>query len=188
MLPRKILVTVANRGIGLSTPQALVIRSPSDHYRLATRSMARPASRQNGDRFESSTSDTRAPRHSPSMRPVSPSSKSPTAERLGRSRKLRSDLQTNIIDYWRRPYDDNLPVSHQGDSSRRSIDDTFSARASCRLSSIGSLRRCTQSPIATFYAVSPGHCKTAFNGFRGIRNPLEGWKIALELALAEDRR
>ena len=39
MLPRKILVTVANTGIGLSTLQALVIRSPSDHYRLATRRM-----------------------------------------------------------------------------------------------------------------------------------------------------
>ena len=39
MLPRTILVTVANRGIDLSTLQALVTRSPSDHSRLATRSM-----------------------------------------------------------------------------------------------------------------------------------------------------
>ena len=39
MLPRKLLVTVANRGIGLTTLQALVTRSPPDHYRLATRNM-----------------------------------------------------------------------------------------------------------------------------------------------------
>lgn len=39
MLPRKILVTVANRGMGLSTLQVLVTRSPLDHYRLATRNM-----------------------------------------------------------------------------------------------------------------------------------------------------
>ena len=37
MWPRKILVTVANRGIALSTLHAT--RSPSDHYRLATRNM-----------------------------------------------------------------------------------------------------------------------------------------------------
>ena len=39
MLPRKLLVTAANRGIGLSTLQALATRSPSHHYLLATRSM-----------------------------------------------------------------------------------------------------------------------------------------------------
>ena len=140
-------------------------------------SKARPASRQKGDRFESGTSDMRAPRHSPSMKPVSPSSKSPTAERLGHSEKLRSG-----------PYENNLPVSHQGDSSGRSINDAFSARASCHRSSIVSLHRCMQSPIATFRGVSPGHCKTAFNGFRGNRNPLEGWRVTVVLALAEDMR
>ena len=37
----------------------------------------------------------------------------------------------------------------------------------------------------TFYAVSPGHCKTAFNGFSGARDPVEGGSCAAELALAE---
>jgi hypothetical protein len=37
-----------------------------------------------------------------------------------------------------------------------------------------------------FYAVSPGHCKTAFNGFRGVRDPVDGGSAAAQLALAEE--
>lgn len=40
----------------------------------------------------------------------------------------------------------------------------------------------------TFYAVSPGHCKTAFNGFRGQRDPAEGGSCAAVLAVAEKGR
>lgn len=32
-----------------------------------------------------------------------------------------------------------------------------------------------------FHLVSPGHCKTAFNGFRGTRDPLEGANVVVEL-------
>jgi NAD(P)-dependent dehydrogenase (short-subunit alcohol dehydrogenase family) len=39
-------------------------------------------------------------------------------------------------------------------------------------------------PDVTFYAYNPGHCKTAFNGFRGTRDPLEGAQGAAELAVA----
>lgn len=39
-------------------------------------------------------------------------------------------------------------------------------------------------PGVKFYAVSPGHCRTAFNGFRGKKEPLEGGRCAAELALA----
>lgn len=39
-------------------------------------------------------------------------------------------------------------------------------------------------PDARFYAASPGHCKTAFNGFRGKRDPLDGAKVVVQLALA----
>lgn len=35
------------------------------------------------------------------------------------------------------------------------------------------------------YAVNPGHCKTAFNGFRGTRDPLDGAEIVVRLVLAE---
>ena len=40
-------------------------------------------------------------------------------------------------------------------------------------------------PTVAFYAASPGHCKTAFNGFRGTKDPLDGARVVVELALAE---
>ncbi|KAF2809002.1 NAD(P)-binding protein, partial [Mytilinidion resinicola] len=40
-------------------------------------------------------------------------------------------------------------------------------------------------PEILFQAVSPGHCKTAFNGFRGPKDPLDGAEVAVELALSE---
>jgi NAD(P)-dependent dehydrogenase (short-subunit alcohol dehydrogenase family) len=43
-------------------------------------------------------------------------------------------------------------------------------------------------PDITFQAYNPGHCKTAFNGFRGTRDPLEGAQGAAGLALAEKGR
>lgn len=33
------------------------------------------------------------------------------------------------------------------------------------------------------YAASPGHLRTAFNGFRGKREPEEGARVVVELAL-----
>lgn len=33
----------------------------------------------------------------------------------------------------------------------------------------------------TYWAVSPGHCKTAFNGFRGKKDPLEGAESIVRL-------
>ncbi len=39
MLPKTILITGANRGIGFSVLQALATRSSSDHYLLAARSL-----------------------------------------------------------------------------------------------------------------------------------------------------
>lgn len=41
------------------------------------------------------------------------------------------------------------------------------------------------SPDITFYAVPPGHCKPAFNGFRGMKDPVDGGFAAAELSLAE---
>ena len=40
-------------------------------------------------------------------------------------------------------------------------------------------------PTVAFYAASSGHCKTAFNGFRGTKDPLDGATVIVELALAE---
>lgn len=41
-------------------------------------------------------------------------------------------------------------------------------------------------PRVKFYAATPGSCKTAFNGFRGIRDPLDGAKVFAELAFAPE--
>jgi len=35
-----------------------------------------------------------------------------------------------------------------------------------------------------FYAVSPGHLKTAFNGYRGPKNPLDGAEVVVRLVIA----
>jgi NAD(P)-dependent dehydrogenase (short-subunit alcohol dehydrogenase family) len=36
-----------------------------------------------------------------------------------------------------------------------------------------------------YQAVNPGHCKTALNGFRGQRDPVEGVKIVEEMVTCE---
>ncbi|KAI1358151.1 NAD(P)-binding protein [Xylaria arbuscula] len=33
----------------------------------------------------------------------------------------------------------------------------------------------------TYWIVNPGHCKTGFNGFRGLKDPLEGAEVVLRL-------
>lgn len=38
-----------------------------------------------------------------------------------------------------------------------------------------------------FYAASPGHCKTALNGFRGARDPAEGGRVVIELVEGDYR-
>lgn len=38
-------------------------------------------------------------------------------------------------------------------------------------------------PEVGFCAASPGHCRTALNGFRGEREPGEGARVVVELAL-----
>ena len=36
----------------------------------------------------------------------------------------------------------------------------------------------------TFWAVGPGHCKTQFNGFRGLKDPVEGAEVVRRLLLS----
>jgi NAD(P)-dependent dehydrogenase (short-subunit alcohol dehydrogenase family) len=43
-------------------------------------------------------------------------------------------------------------------------------------------------PDVEFYAANPGHCKTAFNGFKGKKDPMEGARVVVELALAAKGR
>jgi hypothetical protein len=37
-----------------------------------------------------------------------------------------------------------------------------------------------------FWAVNPGFCKTAFNAFRGTRDPVEGAEVVVRLVLDEE--
>lgn len=39
-------------------------------------------------------------------------------------------------------------------------------------------------PDIDFYVANPGHCKTAFNHYRGLKDPLDGAQVAMHLALA----
>jgi len=36
-----------------------------------------------------------------------------------------------------------------------------------------------------FQVVSPGHCRTAFNGFRGEKEPLDGARVVVEVVVGE---
>lgn len=39
-----------------------------------------------------------------------------------------------------------------------------------------------------FYCASPGHCRTAFNNYRGKKDPIDGAKVIVELAVSESGR
>ncbi|KAK4691386.1 hypothetical protein P7C71_g5604, partial [Lecanoromycetidae sp. Uapishka_2] len=99
-----------------------------------------------------------------------------------------------------------LPLMKETSGDPRVIN-ISSARASLHLSSTGNLppsrvisysvsktalnaltiEYAKAEPDVRFYAASPGHCKTAFNGFRGSKDPLDGAKVVVELALADEK-
>ncbi|MCJ1436325.1 hypothetical protein MMC27_005703 [Xylographa pallens] len=82
-----------------------------------------------------------------------------------------------------------------------------SARASLALSTAGSLpptrvvaysvsktalnalsiEMAKSEPNVRVYSVSPGHCRTAFNGFSGKKDPLDGAKVVVELVAREGK-
>lgn len=39
-----------------------------------------------------------------------------------------------------------------------------------------------------YFAINPGHCKTAFNGFKGLKDPIDGAEVVVQLALGEKGR
>ena len=34
-----------------------------------------------------------------------------------------------------------------------------------------------------FWAANPGHCKTAFNGYKGIKDPVDGAEVVVQLVI-----
>ena len=100
-----------------------------------------------------------------------------------------------------------LPLMKSSSPDPRVIN-ISSARASLHLSTTGDLppSRCISygvsktalnaltveyakaEPRVRFYAASPGRCRTAFNGFRGPKDPLDGAKVVVELVMAEGEK
>jgi NAD(P)-dependent dehydrogenase (short-subunit alcohol dehydrogenase family) len=39
-----------------------------------------------------------------------------------------------------------------------------------------------------FWAANPGHCKTAFNGYRGAKDPIDGAEVVVQLVMGERGR
>lgn len=37
-----------------------------------------------------------------------------------------------------------------------------------------------------FWAANPGHCKTAFNGYRGTKGPIDGAELVVQLVVGEE--
>lgn len=224
MLPRTILITGANRGIGFSLLQALATRSPSDHYLLAARStengqLAIQELRKLGVQAEIDVVQL----------DVANESSIKEAEQEVRKHYGRLDILvnnagiailerpdgSNIQESYAQTFNTNitgvalmmstyLPLMKESSPDPRIIN-ISSARASLHLSSTGNLppsrvisysvsktalnaltvEYAKAEPTVAFYAASPGHCKTAFNGFRGTKDPLDGAKVVVELALAE---
>ena len=100
-----------------------------------------------------------------------------------------------------------LPLMKSSSQDPRIIN-ISSARASLSLSSSGSLppsrvisysvsktalnaltvEYAKAEPGVRFHAASPGHCKTAFNDYRGTKDPLDGARVVVELALADKQK
>ena len=100
-----------------------------------------------------------------------------------------------------------LPLMKETSQDPRVIN-ISSARASLSLSSSGGLppsrvisysvsktalnaltiEHAKAEPGVRFYVASPGHCRTAFNGYRGTKHPLDGAKVVVELALADKQK
>lgn len=39
-----------------------------------------------------------------------------------------------------------------------------------------------------FLAANPGHCKTAFNGFKGTKDPLDGAEVVIRLVAGDGKK
>ena len=50
-----------------------------------------------------------------------------------------------------------------------------------------SIEMAKSEPSVRVYSVSPGHCRTAFNGFSGKKDPLDGAKVVVELVTRDGK-
>ncbi|MCJ1273793.1 hypothetical protein MMC21_001586 [Puttea exsequens] len=224
MSQRVILITGANRSIGLAILQILAMHSPNDHYLLATRKPSNGVEaierlRKLGLQAEIDVVELDVSREA-SVK----ASEEEVRRKYGRLDILVNNAgvairekpdHSNLAESYSEIFNTNvtgvalmmstfLPLMKETSSDPRIID-ISSARGSLHLSSTGNLPPSVVTaygvsktalnaltlefskiePDVRFYAACPGHCNTAFNGFRGTKDPLDGAKVILELALAE---
>ncbi|KAL9041517.1 MAG: hypothetical protein Q9214_004082, partial [Letrouitia sp. 1 TL-2023] len=223
-LPRTILVTGANRGIGFSILQALATKSPSDRYLLGTRTIesGHAAVAQLREHGITSTIDIL-------QLDVTSDTSITAAEQFIREKAGKLDILINNAGVAQFPgsslaeqrasynstFDTNvasiavltsalMPLLLASPSPR--VIHNSSERGSLARNLAGTMPPTTvvsynvsktalnaltiqqgmAEPRVKFYAATPGSCKTAFNRFRGIRDPLDGAKVFTELAFAPE--
>lgn len=219
------MITGANRGIGFAILQAMIQRSPADHYLLACRDIGagvKALEELRGLDLDSSTAISVL-----ELDVTSDESLKSAAEEI-RMHHGKLDILINnagiavipkadlsdLRDSYNAVYDTNvtsvamsmsvfLPLLWLSPSPR--TVNISSARGSFGLSAnmpptvsiayntsktaLNALTveyaKAKGNEDVQFHVASPGHCKTAFNGFRGRKDPIEGAKGVVELAFAE---
>ncbi|CAD6590217.1 MAG: hypothetical protein ASARMPRED_004680 [Alectoria sarmentosa] len=210
MSPRTILISGANRGTGFSILRAAATRSPSDHYLLAARSMENGELAIEELRKVTSESSVKGAEQEVTEKYArldvlinnagTAILESPDGPNIQEGYAQTSNTNITSVALMMSIF---LPLMKTSPDAR--IINVSSARASLHLSSTSNLppsrmisysvsktalntltvEYAKEEPTVAFYAASPGHCKTAFNGYGGTKDPLDGAKIIVELPLAE---
>jgi len=219
MASRTVLITGANRGIGLAILQSLAQRFPEDHFLLACRTVA------NGEEAVRQLRELGLKAAIDVLKLDVTSDESiakvcgKVEEKFGALDVLINNAGMAVVP---NPSNSNLRVSWTTTLSTNLISvaclttallpllkrkphamviNISSARASLALSTMANLpptrvvaysvsktalnalgvEMAKSEPSVRVYSVSPGHCRTAFNGFSGKKDPLDGAKVVVEL-------
>ncbi|KAJ5908273.1 hypothetical protein N7495_000955 [Penicillium taxi] len=223
-MPRIILVTGANRGIGLAITQALATKASDVTICLGCRSIlsgneAMQELRQQGIKSQIETIKLDVTDDDSIKAAVQHMSQTYNKiDVLINNAAVASNSNKDLSDFrqvYNSIFDANitsvglltshfLPLLENSPNAR--VINISSARASVALQTTGKLPPTASIPYSIsktglniltleldklyenirFYCASPGHCRTTFNGFRGTKDPLEGARVVVELALSEE--
>ncbi|MCJ1383100.1 hypothetical protein MMC17_006213 [Xylographa soralifera] len=219
MAARTVLITGANRGIGLAILQSLAQCSPEDHFLLACRTLANgeEAARQLRELGLKAAIDV------VELDVTSDESIAKAGQWVERKfggldvlinnagmAVLPNPSNSNLRASWTTTLSTNLtsvacltsvflPLLKRKPNPM--VINVSSARASLALSTAGnlpptrvvaysvsktalnalSIEMAKSEPTVRVYTISPGHCRTAFNGFSGKKDPSDGAKVVVEL-------
>ncbi|KAL6308607.1 hypothetical protein BKA93DRAFT_763313 [Sparassis latifolia] len=222
-MPRTILITGANRGIGFSIVQGLAVRKSSDQLIFAAHSVDKA----NGAITELRKLGITAEVDSLAL-DVMDDASIKAAEQTVRERYGKLDILINnagmglvpspgeidnLRSIYNAVYDTNvsgvavvtsvfLPLLALSPDPR--VINVSSARASIELAMSGKLPPTRSIPYSAsktalnvltieyqklhpnvlFQTIDPGYCKTGLNGYEGLRDPLDGAGVVVELANA----